>query len=50
MAAIAEFWRASGPDRTYWRSQAAWLIGEWRRIYEAPEREAFQRAVARSIA
>lgn len=48
LAAIAEFWRASGPDRTYWRSQGAFLIREWRRIYEHPERAAFQAAVAAS--
>jgi hypothetical protein len=48
LAAVAEFWRASGADRAYWRGQAAWLIREWRRVYELPERAAFRAAVARS--
>jgi len=46
-AAIAEFWRASGPDRDYWRGQAGWLIREWRRVYQQPEAAAFQAAVER---
>jgi hypothetical protein len=33
LAAIAEWQRASGTDRAYWRSQGAYLIREWRRLY-----------------
>jgi hypothetical protein len=33
LAAIEEYRRASGTDRAYWRSQAAYLIREWRRRY-----------------
>jgi hypothetical protein len=33
LAAIAEWQRASGTDRAYWRSQAGHLIREWRRRY-----------------
>ncbi|HKW20958.1 MAG TPA: hypothetical protein VJO13_06255 [Ktedonobacterales bacterium] len=48
LAAIEEFWRASGPDRTWWRQDALGRLQEWRRIYRAPERAAFAAAVARS--
>jgi hypothetical protein len=33
LAAIAEWQRASGTDRAYWRSQGSYLIREWRRRY-----------------
>jgi hypothetical protein len=33
LAAIAEWQRASGTDRAYWRSQAGHLIRQWRRRY-----------------
>jgi hypothetical protein len=33
LAAIAEWQRASGTDRAWWRSQGAHLIREWRRRY-----------------
>jgi hypothetical protein len=33
LAAIEEFWRASGPDRAYWASHGGHLIREWRRLY-----------------
>jgi hypothetical protein len=33
LAAIAEWQRASGPDRAWWRSQGSHLIREWRRRY-----------------
>ena len=48
IAAIEEFWRASGSDRTYWRRDARHRLAEWRRLYRQPERAAFQAAVARS--
>ena len=47
LASIAEWERASGPDRAWWRGQASWLIGQWRCLHQAPERAAFQAAVAR---
>jgi hypothetical protein len=33
LAAIEEYRRASGTDRAWWRSQAGYLIREWRRRY-----------------
>jgi hypothetical protein len=33
LAAIAEWERASGPERAYWRSHGSHLIREWRRLY-----------------
>jgi hypothetical protein len=48
MAAIEEWQRADGPERRYWRGQAAHLIREFRRLHKAPERQAFRAAVIRS--
>lgn len=48
LSAIEEWRRADGPDRTYWRQQARWLISQWRCLYEQPERAAFNAAVAKS--
>ena len=50
LAAIAEWERASGPDRRYWRYDAQHRLREWRRLHAIPERAAFQAAVARSRA
>ena len=50
IASIAEFWRASGPDRTYWRRDARHRLAEWRRLHAQPERAAFQQAVVRARA
>lgn len=47
LASIAEWERASGPDRTYWRRDARHRLAEWRRLHREPERAAFQAAVAR---
>jgi hypothetical protein len=47
LAAIAEWARASGPDRAWWRRDALWRLAEWRRLYAQPERAAFLAAVAR---
>ena len=33
LAAIAEWERASGTDRAWWRSHASHLIRQWRRRY-----------------
>jgi hypothetical protein len=33
LAAIEEWRRASGTDRTYWASHAGYLIRQWRRLY-----------------
>jgi hypothetical protein len=33
LAAFAEWEHASGTDRDWWRSHAAYLIREWRRRY-----------------
>jgi hypothetical protein len=46
LASIEEFWRASGPDRVWWRADALWRLAEWRTRYRNPERAAFQAAVA----
>jgi hypothetical protein len=48
LAAIAEWARASGPDRAWWRRDALWRLAEWRRIYAVPERRAFLAACAAS--
>ena len=50
LASIAEWERASGPDRTYWRRDARHRLREWRRLYRIPERAAFQQAVDRRAA
>lgn len=49
LAAVEEYRRASGPDRTYWRRDARHRLAEWRRLYAIPERAAFQAAVANSL-
>jgi hypothetical protein len=46
LASIAEWERASGPDRVWWRRDARHRLAEWRRLHAIPERAAFQRAVA----
>ena len=48
LAAIAEWERASGPDRVWWRRDAQHRLAEWRRLHVLPERAAFQAAVRRS--
>lgn len=48
LASIAEWERASGPDRVWWRRDARHRLAEWRRLHTQPERAAFQAAVARS--
>ncbi len=48
LAAIAEWERASGSDRVWWRRDARHRLAEWRTLYRTPERAAFQQAVARS--
>ena len=48
LASIEEFWRASGPDRVWWRRDARHRLAEWRRLHQEPERAAFQQAVVRS--
>ena len=50
LASIAEWERASGPDRVWWRRDARHRLGEWRRLYRIPERAAFQQAVDRRAA
>ena len=35
IASITEFWRASGPERTYWRRNARHRLAEWRRLHQA---------------
>lgn len=50
LAAVAEWQRATGPERDYWREEATWRLAQWRRLYRVPERAAFQQAVARSLA
>ena len=49
LASIAEWERASGTDRTYWRRDAQHRLREWRRLHAHPERAAFQQAVANSV-
>jgi hypothetical protein len=49
LAAVEEYRRASGPDRTYWRRDARPRLAVWRRLYAIPERAAFQAAVANSL-
>lgn len=48
LAAIEEFWRASGRDRLRARRYAQASLREWRFLYLDPERAAFERAVRRS--
>ena len=48
LAAVEEWRRASGPDRVWWRRDARHRLAEWRRLYQRPERAAFQAAVARN--
>jgi hypothetical protein len=50
IASIAEWERASGPERVWWRRDARHRLAEWRRLYAIPERAAFQAAVQRSRA
>ena len=50
LASIAEWERASGPDRVWWRRDAQHRLAEWRRLHREPERRAFEAAVARSRA
>ena len=50
LAAIAEWQRATGPERDYWAAEAGWMIRQWRRLHANPERAAFKAAVARSKA
>lgn len=33
LAAVEEWRRASGADRSYWRQDALWRLREWRRLY-----------------
>lgn len=46
LASIAEWQRASGPDRAYWRRNAQHDLRRFRRHYLEPERAAFVAAVA----
>ena len=46
LAAIAEWERASGPDRVWWRRDARHRLAEWRRLHREPERAAFQARVS----
>jgi hypothetical protein len=48
LAAVEEWRRASGSDRVWWRRDARHRLAEWRTLYRAPERAAFQAAVRRS--
>ena len=48
LAAVAEWSHASGPDRDYWRGIALYRIAQFRSLHLAPERAAFEAAVARS--
>jgi hypothetical protein len=48
LAAIAEWSRATGADRDYWRGIALDQIREFRRRYLIPERAAFEAAVERN--
>jgi hypothetical protein len=46
--AIAGWQRSEGTERDFWRSTALNRIAEFRRLHLAPERAAFEAAVARS--
>ena len=48
VSSVAEWQRASGPERVWWRGHASWLIGQWRCLHAIPEKQAFQAAVAHS--
>ena len=50
LASIAEWERASGTEREWWRRDARHRLAEWRTLYQRPERAAFRQAVARSKA